>query len=39
MKLNEIIKGDTIFCATGITSRDLINGIKKEVNIFIQKPL
>jgi len=32
--LNEIIKGDSIFCATGITSGDLINGIKKENNFF-----
>ena len=33
--LNEIIKGDSIFCATGITSGDLINGIKKEKGIFL----
>ena len=26
--LNEIIKGDSIFCATGITKGDLVNGIK-----------
>ena len=26
--LNEIVKGDSIFCATGITSGDLVNGIK-----------
>ena len=32
--LNEIIKGDSIFCATGITSGELINGIKKENNFF-----
>ena len=25
--LNEIISGDSIFCATGITSGDLVNGI------------
>ena len=25
--LNEIVKGDSIFCATGITSGDLVNGI------------
>ena len=29
-ELNEIIKGDTIFCATGITSGDLVSGIKIE---------
>ena len=28
--INEIIKGDSIFCATGITSGDLINGVKKD---------
>ena len=28
--LNEIVKGDTIFCATGITSGDLIEGVRKE---------
>ena len=26
--LNEIIKGDSIFCATGITQGDLVNGIQ-----------
>ncbi len=25
--LNEIVKGDSIFCATGITSGDLVNGV------------
>jgi fructose-1,6-bisphosphatase II / sedoheptulose-1,7-bisphosphatase len=25
--LRELIKGDTIFCATGITTSDFINGI------------
>ena len=29
-ELNEIIKGDSIFCATGITEGDLVSGIKKE---------
>ena len=27
-EINEIIKGDSIFCATGITSGDLLTGIK-----------
>ena len=27
-EINEIV-GDSIFCATGITSGDMINGIKK----------
>ena len=34
-QLKEIIKGDTIFCATGITSGDLVSGIKRENNEFI----
>ena len=29
-ELNEIIKGDSIFCATGITSSDVLTGIKIE---------
>tara|TARA_A100001035_G_C27761362_1_gene491370 strand:- start:309 stop:1256 length:948 start_codon:yes stop_codon:yes gene_type:complete len=33
-EISEIIKGDTIFCATGITTSDLINGIKKEGKYF-----
>ena len=27
-ELNEIVKGDSIFCATGITSSDILTGIK-----------
>ena len=27
-ELNEIVKGDSIFCATGITSSDVLTGIK-----------
>tara|TARA_Y100000590_G_scaffold82006_1_gene91310 strand:+ start:750 stop:1697 length:948 start_codon:yes stop_codon:yes gene_type:complete len=34
-EINEIIKGDSIFCATGVTSGDLLNGIKAEKNNFI----
>ena len=36
-ELNEIIKGDSIFCATGITSGDLVSGIKIEKNDFISE--
>tara|TARA_B100001121_G_scaffold268599_1_gene252642 strand:- start:292 stop:1239 length:948 start_codon:yes stop_codon:yes gene_type:complete len=32
--LNEIVKGDSIFCATGITSGDLINGVQKDGNSY-----
>ena len=28
-EINEIIKGDSIFCATGITNGDLLHGVKK----------
>ena len=35
--LNEIIKGDSIFCATGITSGDLVSGvIKKNGNFYTE---
>jgi len=38
-ELNEIIKGDTIFCATGITSSDFLNGIKIEGDNYISETL
>ena len=38
-ELNEIISGDSIFCATGITSGDLVNGIKMKDNIFYSETL
>jgi len=38
-ELNEIIKGDSIFCATGITAGDLVNGIKIDNNKFITETL
>jgi fructose-1,6-bisphosphatase II / sedoheptulose-1,7-bisphosphatase len=31
-ELNEIVKGDSIFCATGITTSELLKGIKIEGN-------
>ena len=37
--LNEIIKGDTIFCATGITSGDLVSGIEIQDEEFISETL
>ena len=27
-KLDEIVKGDSLFCATGITKGDLVNGLE-----------
>ena len=38
-ELNEIIKGDSIFCATGITDGDLISGIKNTNEICISESL
>ena len=38
-ELNEIVKGDSIFCATGITSGDLVSGIEIQGNDFISETL
>ena len=38
-ELNEIVLGDSIFCATGITSGDLVAGVKIEGNEFISETL
>ena len=38
-ELNEIVKGDSIFCATGITSNDLVAGIKIENEGYITETL
>ena len=38
-ELNEIVKGDSIFCATGITSSELLKGIKIEGNNFTSETL
>ncbi len=38
-ELNEIISGDSIFCATGITSGDLVSGIKINENKFTSETL
>ena len=38
-ELNEIVKGDSIFCATGITSGELVSGIKLENDEFISETL
>jgi fructose-1,6-bisphosphatase II / sedoheptulose-1,7-bisphosphatase len=37
--LNEIITGDSIFCATGITTGDLLKGIKINKNNYISETL
>jgi len=38
-ELHEIVSGDSIFCATGITSGDLVNGIKINNNEYISETL
>ena len=38
-ELNEIVSGDSIFCATGITSGELVNGISIENNEFVSETL
>jgi len=38
-ELNEIISGDSIFCATGITSGDIVKGIKFEKDKFYSETL
>ena len=38
-ELNEIVKGDSIFCATGITTSDVLSGIEIIDNNFISQTL
>ena len=38
-ELNEIVKGDSIFCATGITSSEILNGIIIDNDKFISETL
>ena len=38
-ELKDIIKGDSIFCATGITSGDLVRGINLEGNNYVTETL
>ena len=37
--LKEIVKGDSIFCATGITNGDLVNGVNIKDNKYITETL
>ena len=39
MCIRDRVKGDSIFCATGITSGDLVNGVKLENGKFITETL
>ena len=38
-ELNEIVKGDSIFCASGITTSEILNGIIIEGDKFISETL
>ena len=38
-ELNEIVKGDSIFCATGVTSGELVNGVKIIDKKFVTETL
>ena len=38
-KLDEIVKGDSLFCATGITQGDLMNGLEMKNNKMVVKTL
>jgi fructose-1,6-bisphosphatase II / sedoheptulose-1,7-bisphosphatase len=38
-ELKEIVKGDSIFCASGITSSDVLNGIVIKGDKFISETL
>ena len=37
--LNEIVKGDSIFCATGITDSEVLKGITINNNEYISETL
>ncbi len=38
-EINEIIRGESIFCATGITSGDLMNGLIKENDKYVTETI
>ncbi|MDC0915553.1 class II fructose-bisphosphatase [Candidatus Pelagibacter sp.] len=38
-ELNEIVKGDSLFCASGITTSEVLKGIKIDDNKFISETL
>ena len=38
-EINEMVRGESIFCATGITSGDLMNGVIKENDKFITETI
>ena len=38
-EINEIVNGDSLFCATGITSSDILNGITIDDNTYVSETL
>ena len=38
-EINEIVNGDSLFCATGITSSDILSGINKDNNTYVSETL
>ena len=38
-EINEIVKGESIFCATGITSGDLMNGVIKKNDKYMTETI
>mgnify|MGYP001433055506 CR=1 FL=1 len=38
-EINEIVKGDSLFCATGITSGEILNGINIDNNTYSSETL
>ena len=38
-EINEIVNGDSLFCATGITSSEILSGINKDNNTYISETL
>ena len=38
-EINEIVRGESFFCATGITSGELMNGVIKEDNNYITETI
>ena len=37
--IDDMVKGDVIFCATGVTDGDLVNGIKYSDDFFFSETL
>ena len=38
-EINELVKGESIFCASGITDGDLVRGVKLKKNVFFTETL